>query len=56
LGGPGAVSIKSVSGHVTLYLCFRIMWDLRSRSAFHYVRGVKRDHTIFHARVGPVRI
>jgi hypothetical protein len=27
-GGFGAVSIKSVSGHVTPKLCFWIRWDL----------------------------
>jgi hypothetical protein len=30
LGGLGAVSIKSVSGHVTPNLCFRIRWDLQA--------------------------
>jgi mannose-6-phosphate isomerase-like protein (cupin superfamily) len=28
LGGSGAVSIKSTSGHVTPNLCFYIRWDL----------------------------
>jgi hypothetical protein len=28
-GGTGADSTKSVSGHVTPTLCFRIQWDLR---------------------------
>jgi hypothetical protein len=28
LGGPGAVSIKSVSGHVTVNLCFCFLSDL----------------------------
>jgi hypothetical protein len=27
-----------------------------SRSAFRWVRGTKHQHTILHARVGPVRI
>jgi hypothetical protein len=27
--GPGAVSIKSVSGHITSNFCLSIRWDLR---------------------------
>jgi hypothetical protein len=45
-GRPGAVSIKSETGHVMPNLCFCI----------RCVRGIKCDHTIFHTRVGPVRI
>jgi hypothetical protein len=30
-GGPGAVSMKSVSGHVTPNLCFCIHLDMRVR-------------------------
>jgi hypothetical protein len=34
-----------------LNFCFCIRWIFRSRSAFCCVQGVKRRHTIFHARV-----
>jgi hypothetical protein len=45
-GGTGAVSIKSETRHVTPNLGFCI-WS---------VWGMNCDHTIFDARVGPVRI
>jgi hypothetical protein len=56
LGGTGMDSIKSVSGHVTLNLFFFASGGTcGSHSAFQCVQGVKRQHTIFHFRVGPVR-
>jgi hypothetical protein len=52
---PGAVSIKSTSGHVSPNLCFASDRILGSRSAFRCIRGTKCSHTIFHAQVGSVR-
>jgi hypothetical protein len=55
-GGPGAVFIKSVSGHITLDTCFLSIGICGSRSAFQCIRGTKRRCTIFYAQVGPVTI
>jgi hypothetical protein len=49
-------SRKSALRHVTLNSCFVSNGICRSRSAFHCVRGAKGRHTIFCARVGPVRV
>jgi hypothetical protein len=37
-------------------LCFCIRWDMRSHRAFCCIRAAKYQHTIFHARVGLVRV
>jgi hypothetical protein len=37
-------------------LCFYIRYDLRSHRAFQCIRAAKHRHTIFHARVGLVRV
>jgi hypothetical protein len=55
-GGPGAGSIQSAPGYLTLNLCFCIRWDLRVTSAFRCVRGMILQCTIFHAQVEPIRI
>jgi hypothetical protein len=54
--GRTAVSIESASRHVMPNLCFCIRWDMWVGSAFRHVWGVKRQHTIFQARVVPVQI
>jgi hypothetical protein len=50
-GGPGAVSIKSASGHHTLNLHFCIQCD-----PFLCVQVAKHHRRIFHARVGPLQV
>jgi hypothetical protein len=45
--GPGAVSIKSVSGHDTPIMCFSSGGICGLRSAFRCVWGAKRRGTIF---------
>jgi hypothetical protein len=52
---PGAVSIKIISGHITLNLCFLSCVMCGSRSAFWCVQGVKCGNTIFLAQVGLVQ-
>jgi hypothetical protein len=54
-GGLDAVSRKSTSGHIALNLCSTSGGICGSCSAFWCVRAVKRQRTIFQARVGPVR-
>jgi hypothetical protein len=49
-------SRKSELRHVTPNLCIGSGGICGSRRALHCVRGVKCQHTIFHAWVGPVRI
>jgi hypothetical protein len=56
LGGTSTDSKNSTSRHVTLNLCFASGRICGSRSAFRCVRDAKRQCTIFHARLGPVRI
>jgi hypothetical protein len=51
LGGPGAVSIKSMPRHITSHWCFVSCGICRSHSAFRCVWGVKVQCTIFHAWV-----
>jgi hypothetical protein len=50
----GAVSIKSVSGQVTLNLCFCIRWDMWVTYCILVRPGAKHRRTIFHAHLGPV--
>jgi hypothetical protein len=47
---------KSASGQVMSNLCFASGGICGSRSTFWCIRGVKRQSTILHARVGLVRI
>jgi hypothetical protein len=55
-GGPDAVSIKSVPGHVMPNMSFFTSGGIYgSRSAFWWIRGTKCRSTIFCARVGLVR-
>jgi hypothetical protein len=56
LGGTGTDSTKSILRHVTSNLCFPSGGICGSCSACWCVWGMKYRHTIFHARVGPVRI
>jgi hypothetical protein len=55
-GGPGAVSINSSLGHVTLNLVFASGAVCGSRSAFRCVSAMKHRRNIFHARAGLVQI
>jgi hypothetical protein len=50
-GGTGTYLTKSASRHITpnVYLCIRC--DLGLRRVFQCVRDMKREYTIFHARV-----
>jgi hypothetical protein len=55
-GGPGAFS-KKVSLEMLHQTCvFASRGTNGSRSVFWFVRGVKRDCTIFRARMGPIKI
>jgi hypothetical protein len=55
-GGTCTDSTKSASGHVMPNLCFTSGGICGSRKAVWCVRGEKRLHTIFHAKVGPIQI
>jgi hypothetical protein len=55
-GRHSADPIKSVIRHITLNLYFTSGAIYGSCSAYWCIRGVKHRHTIFHARVGPMRI
>jgi hypothetical protein len=46
-GRPGAVSIKSMMGHVTLNLCFYIRWDLRDHIAHSSASGERNMIALF---------
>jgi hypothetical protein len=52
-GGPGAVSIKGVPGHVTLIMCFFIRWDpwVTYCISVHPGRGMSTHY--FSCRGGP---
>jgi hypothetical protein len=56
LAWVGPDSTKSVPGHVMPNLCFAFGGICGSYSAFWCIRAVKRRCTIFHARMGPIRI
>jgi hypothetical protein len=55
-GGPMAVFIKTCRDALRRTCVFASCGIYGSSSAFQSIRGVKRDHTIFHARVQSVRI
>jgi hypothetical protein len=52
-GGPDAVSIKSVSGHITLNLCFCIWWDLWIMLYITVHSGCKMSVHYFSCLGGP---
>jgi hypothetical protein len=52
----GVVFIKNAPGHITPNLCFASGGICGSHNGFVSVQGVKRQRTIFHARVGPIQI
>jgi hypothetical protein len=54
-GGTSMDRTKSTLEQFMPNLCFCIQWDVRLTS-FQCIRGAKHRHTIFGARVGPVRI
>jgi hypothetical protein len=56
LGRDRYESHKSTLEHTTPTMCFPSCGICGSHSAFRCIRGAKHQHTIFHARVGPIRI
>jgi hypothetical protein len=56
LGGTSMDYKNNTSRHVTPNSCFASGGICGSHSAFRCVRDAKRRCTIFHARLGPVRI
>jgi hypothetical protein len=56
LGGTGTDSTKSTLAHITAIQCFPSSGICGSCSAYRCVRCTKHRRTIFHSRVGPVRI
>jgi hypothetical protein len=56
LGGTGAVSMRSASGHLTLNLCFCIWRDLRVTYCILVPPGHQLSTHYFHAHLEPVRI
>jgi hypothetical protein len=56
-GGPGAFSIKKPRQDTLCPTCVFVSGGIcGSLGAFWYVQGANCQHTIFHARVGPVQI
>jgi hypothetical protein len=56
LGGPGVVSIKTRRETLRRTCVFSSGGICGSRTTFRCVRGMKRRHAIFHARVRLVQI
>jgi hypothetical protein len=52
-GGPGAVSIKSMSGHITSKLCFCIWWEQRVTYCILEPPGYKTPTRYFSCSAGP---
>jgi hypothetical protein len=54
--GPAVDPIKCAAGHVTPNLCFCILCDLVSGTAFWSIRSMKHRCTIFHAPMDSMQI
>jgi hypothetical protein len=55
-GGSDADPVKSALRHIIPNMCFAFGAICMSRRVCWGIQVTKHQHTIFHARVGPVRI